>query len=47
MKHMVSYTLKADCVAENERLARAVYDGLARGSARRAYATRPSGWPTA
>ena len=28
MKHMVSYTLKADRVAENERLAAAVYDAL-------------------
>jgi len=29
MKHMVSYKLKPDRVAENERLARAVYDALA------------------
>jgi hypothetical protein len=29
MLHMVSYTLKPDCVSENERLARAVYDALA------------------
>ena len=28
MKHMVRYTLKADRVAENERLAVAVYDAL-------------------
>ncbi len=28
MKHMVSYTLKPDRVAENERLAAAVYDAL-------------------
>lgn len=28
MKHMVSYRLKPDCVAENERLAAAVYDAL-------------------
>ncbi|MGZ5248929.1 MAG: hypothetical protein ACXWIQ_01745 [Caldimonas sp.] len=28
MKHMVSYTLKADRVAENERLARAVFEAL-------------------
>ena len=28
MKHMVSYTLKPDRVAENERLARAVYEAL-------------------
>ena len=28
MKHMVSYTLKADRVAENERLAAAVYEAL-------------------
>ncbi len=28
VKHMVSYTLKPDRVAENERLARAVYDAL-------------------
>jgi hypothetical protein len=28
MKHMVSYKLKADRVAENERLAVAVYDAL-------------------
>jgi hypothetical protein len=30
MKHMVRYKLKADCVAENERLAGAVYEELAR-----------------
>jgi hypothetical protein len=35
MKHMVSYTLKPDRVAENERLARAVYEALAE--------TRPAG----
>jgi len=35
VKHMVSYTLKPDRVAENERLARAVYDELR--------ATRPAG----
>jgi hypothetical protein len=29
MLHMVSYTLKADRVAENERYARAVYEDLA------------------
>ena len=29
MKHMVSYKLKPDRVAENERLAAAVYDALA------------------
>jgi len=28
VKHMVSYTLKPDRVAENERLASAVYDAL-------------------
>lgn len=28
MKHMVSYTLRPDRVAENERLAAAVYDAL-------------------
>ena len=28
MKHMVSYKLKPDRVAENERLAMAVYDAL-------------------
>ena len=28
MKHMVSYKLKPDCVAENERLARAVFEAL-------------------
>ena len=35
MKHMVRYKLKADRVAENERLARAVYDAL--------QAARPAG----
>ena len=35
MKHMVSYTLKPECVAENERLAKAVYDEL--------HASRPAG----
>jgi hypothetical protein len=35
MKHMVCYKLKADRVAENERLARAVYEALQR--------TRPTG----
>ena len=30
MKHMVTYTLKPECVAENERLAAAVYEELAR-----------------
>ncbi|WP_213956993.1 hypothetical protein [Variovorax sp. dw_954] len=28
MKHMVSYKLKPDCVAENERLSKAVYEAL-------------------
>jgi len=28
MKHMISYKLKPDRVAENERLAKAVYDAL-------------------
>ena len=28
MKHMVSYTVKPECVAENERLAAAVYEAL-------------------
>jgi hypothetical protein len=28
MKHLVRYTLKPECVAENERLAAAVYDAL-------------------
>ena len=28
MKHMVRYTVKPECVAENERLAAAVYDAL-------------------
>ena len=28
MKHMVSYTLKADQVAENERLSKAVFEAL-------------------
>lgn len=28
MKHMVSYKLKPDCVAENERLAKAVFEAL-------------------
>ena len=28
MKHMVRYTVKPECVAENERLASAVYDAL-------------------
>jgi len=32
MKHMVSYTLKPDRVAENERLAAAVYDALKQAS---------------
>ena len=35
MKHMVRYKLKPDRVAENERLARAVYDALRE--------TRPTG----
>jgi hypothetical protein len=35
MKHMVRYTLKPECVAENERLAAAVYEALR--------ATRPAG----
>jgi len=35
VKHMVSYTVKPDRVAENERLARAVYDTLR--------ASRPAG----
>jgi hypothetical protein len=30
MKHMIRYKLKADRVAENERLSRAVYDALQR-----------------
>ena len=29
MLHMVTYTLKPDCQAEHERLARAVFDALA------------------
>jgi hypothetical protein len=29
MKHMISYKLKPECVAENERLAKAVYEALA------------------
>jgi hypothetical protein len=32
MKHMVSYKLKTDCVAENERLARAVFAALKRAN---------------
>ena len=28
MKHLVRYTVKPECVAENERLAGAVYDAL-------------------
>jgi hypothetical protein len=28
MKHMVRYTVKPECVAENERLAAAVYEAL-------------------
>jgi hypothetical protein len=28
MKHLVRYTVKPECVAENERLAAAVYDAL-------------------
>lgn len=35
MKHMVSYTLRADQVAENERLASAVFEAL--------HETRPAG----
>jgi len=35
MKHMVRYTLKPECVAENERLAAAVYEAL--------HAARPAG----
>lgn len=31
MKHMASYTLEADRVAENERLVAAVYDALKQG----------------
>ena len=45
--HMVSYTLKADRVAENERAALAVYDALARGAARPGYAMPPFARTTA
>ena len=34
MKHMVSYKLKPDCVAENERLARAVFEALHKANPR-------------
>jgi len=40
MKHMVRYTVKPECVAENERLAAAVYEALrAARPARLRYAT--------
>ncbi len=35
MKHMVRYTVRPECVAENERLAAAVYEAL--------HAARPKG----